>query len=153
MHKYIQTILAILFLSVFAATAFAQSKADEIVGIWWNQEKDANVQVYKSGNTYAGKIIWLKTPNDPETHKPKLDKDNPDAKLRSQPLVGLRLMYGFTYDADEKEWSGGSIYDARSGKTYKCFLSFNPDKTLKVRGYIGASWMGLGKTNTWTRKN
>jgi len=48
-------------------------------------------------------------------------------------------------------WDHGTIYDARSGKTYSCNLTLQPDKSLKVRGYMGISL--FGQTNIWTRAN
>ena len=143
-------VLAMLFQSTHS---FSQTEGNEIIGNWWNQEKEAQIEIYKNGNTYSGKIIWLKEPNDTETGKPKLDKKNPDKKLRSRPILGSDLLYGFAFDKSENEWTGGTIYDAREGKTYKCYIKFNADKTLKVRGYIGAAWMGFGKTNIWTKIN
>jgi len=76
---------------------------------------------------------------------------NPNEKLCSKPLLGSNLLYGFTFDKDDKEWSNGKIYDGRKGKTYKCMIKINADHTLNVSGYIGASWMGLGETSIWTR--
>ncbi len=133
-----------------AACAQGQTTGNEILGKWWNQEKDAQIEVSLSGSTYSAKVVWMKTPND-ANGKLRTDIENPDATLRSRTILNLVFMTGFKFDSDDKEWSGGKIYDARAGKTYKCFLSLNSNGSLKVRGYIGASWMGLGKTNTWTR--
>ena len=140
-----------LFLLFCAGKSFAQSTGDEIIGIWWNQEKDGQIEIYRLGNTYAGKLIWMKNQNDPATGLLLLDKKNPNEKLRNKPLLGSDLMYGFSFNKDDKEWSNGKIYDGRKGKTYKCRIKINPDHMLKVTGYIGASWMGLGETNIWTK--
>jgi uncharacterized protein (DUF2147 family) len=48
-------------------------------------------------------------------------------------------------------WENGTIYDPKNGKTYSCYLILQPDKTLKVRGYVGVSM--LGRTTIWTRAN
>jgi uncharacterized protein (DUF2147 family) len=45
-------------------------------------------------------------------------------------------------------WTGGTIYDPDSGKTYKCNLELLANGTLKVRGYIGFAL--LGKSQMWT---
>ncbi len=132
--------------------SFGQTTGNEIIGTWLNQEKEAQIEIDKSGTTYSGKIVWLKEPNDADTGKPRLDKHNPDAKLKSRPILGSELLYGFVFDKGEKEWNKGTIYDGRDGKSYKCYITLNTDGSLKVRGYVGAAWMGLGKTNTWTRK-
>jgi uncharacterized protein (DUF2147 family) len=144
-------LLIILILS--GVKSFSQSTGDEIIGTWWNQEKDAQIEIYKSGTTYYGKLIWMKNQNDPVTGKLLLDKKNPNEKLRGKPLLNSNLMYGFIFIRDDKEWSEGKIYDGRKGKTYKCIIKLNADNTIKVTGYIGASWMGLGETSIWTRKN
>lgn len=140
-----------LFLLLFASKSFSQTAGDEILGTWWNQEKDGQIEIYKLGSTYAGKLIWMKNQNDPTTGKLLLDKKNPDEKLRSKPLLGSNLMYGFTFSKEDEEWSNGKIYDGRKGKTYKCRIRINADQKLEVTGYIGASWMGLGETNIWTK--
>src|SRR5688572_157638 len=97
--------------------ALAQTTGNEILGTWWNQERDAQIEIYQNGSTYSGKIVWLKEPNDPQTGKPKSDKKNPDEKLRSRPIVGSDLLYGFAFNKSEKEWAGGTIYDGREGKS------------------------------------
>ena len=57
------------------------------------------------------------------------------------------------YDnADKDEWSEGTIYNPASGKTYNCYMKFESGNRLKIRGFIGSSWMGLGKTAYWTKE-
>lgn len=156
MNNLFQMLTSVCFLlaMLFQSTrSFSQTTGDELIGNWWNQEKEAQIEIYKNGNTYSGKIVWLKEPTDLTTGKPKLDLKNPDTKLRSRPVIGTDLLFGFVFDKSEKEWTGGTIYDARDGKSYKSYLKRNTDGTLKVRGYIGASWMKLGKTNIWTKVN
>lgn len=138
---------------VFLLPAFqagAQSpKADDIVGKWLNADKDAHIQIYKENGKYFGKLVWLKEPIDPETGKPKLDKHNPDAKLTSRKTLGLVILEHFVFDEDE--WEDGSIYDPKSGNTYNSYIELDGKNTMNVRGYIGKSWMGLGRTAIWTR--
>jgi uncharacterized protein (DUF2147 family) len=141
--------LAVACISIIKLFTFAQVSGDEINGIWMTESKESMVQVYRIGNKYYGKLYWLKIPNDPETGKPKLDKRNPEPKLRTRPILGLQLINNFTYDAQEKEWSGGTIYDPKSGNTYNCKVVMTDKNTIKVRGYIGFSWMGLGRTEVW----
>ena len=64
-------------------------------------------------------------------------------------MQGLTILEGFSYQ-EENLWSGGTIYDPNSGKTYKCKLSLNDDGTLKVRGYVGVSL--FGRTEVWKRQ-
>ena len=148
MKKYI------FFLPLIALFSFISSKSistnpDAIVGNWKNGEGTGIIQIYKNGEKYQGKIIWLKEPNDPETGKPKLDKHHPDAKNHSRPLMGLVNMWGFSYNGDN-EWNGGKIYDPKNGKTYSCKITLASPTTIKVRGYIGVSM--IGRTDTWTKE-
>src|SRR6516162_11929846 len=114
-------IFTFLFLLINPACILAQTKADDIVGFWLTHgEKPARVQVYKTGDLYGGKIVWLQFPE--ENGKPKMDNNNPDESKRSQPLVGLVIMNGFRFDNDT-EWDDGKIYDPQNGKTYSCYLS------------------------------
>ena len=104
----------------------AQKNADLILGKWQTGSGNAHVEIYKNGNTYQGKIVWLSEPIDPETKKPKTDTKHPDASLHQ-----------------------GHIYDPKNGKEYKCNISFKDKNTLNVRGYIGFSM--IGRTDVWTR--
>ncbi|MFZ4411803.1 MAG: DUF2147 domain-containing protein [Bacteroidales bacterium] len=152
--KHIRLFLSILILTVLSPSfASAQSrKADDILGKWLTDNNEAKVEIYKIGDTYYGKIVWLKESNDKETAKPKKDKNNPDPKLRERLIMGMNFVHGFKFDGDD-EWEDGTVYDIKSGKTYSGTIGFDDNKKLKLRGYIGKSWMGLGKTTYWTRSN
>lgn len=143
------TIFLLLITSVF--TSFSpQYNPDAVVGTWLNGTKRGHIQIYKKGNHYLGKLIWLKEPNDPATGKPRTDLKNSQTNLRTRPLVGLDVMQGFSHNGG-KVWEDGSIYNPEDGKEYSCKLTLKDPNTLGVRGYVGISL--LGKTETWTRVN
>lgn len=145
-----KTILLMATMLLFALPQLlAQNKADDVLGIFLNQDGDAHVEIFKNNGKYYGKLVWLKFPVDDETGKPKLDKKNPDEALQSRPVWGLEILKDFVYDADSKEWNDGEIYDPKSGKTYSCYMVFEGAETLKIRGYIGFSF--IGRTTLWTR--
>jgi uncharacterized protein (DUF2147 family) len=125
------------------------NEGDAIIGVWKNGEGTGMVKISKNGEKYQGKIVWLKEPNDPETGKPKLDKNHPDEKVRSRPVLGLTNTWGFVYKGD-KTWDEGNIYDPKNGSTYDCTIRMKDNNTLEVRGYIGISL--IGRTDTWTRQ-
>ena len=151
--KKIFMVLTLGFFLVVASSAGSQ-KAEAIVGKWWNEEKDAQIEIYPCEGKLCGKIIWLKEPNYPDNDpkgrggKPKIDRENPDASQRERTLLGMNLVWGFT-PSGENLWEGGFIYNPRDGKTYKCKLTLENPERLKVRGFIGLSL--IGKTNIWTR--
>jgi len=149
--------VALLVISMaFASSASAQGKPDKILGYYLTYDDEtgaekSQVQIYKDSNgKYYGKIVWLKEPN--KNGKPKVDDKNPDAKLQTRPVMGLEILKGFKYNSSDDEWVEGSIYNPSSGKTYNCYINFESATKVKIRGFIGASWMGLGKTAYWTKE-
>ena len=119
------------------------------IGIWSTDGNDSHVKIEKCGTSLCGTIVWLKQPLG-DDGKPAVDSKNPDPSLRSQKLVGLRLLSGFAQTSDDPNvWKGGKIYDPDDGRTYSCNLTVQDAKTLKVRGYVGFSL--LGKTQIWNR--
>ncbi|SJZ48882.1 DUF2147 domain-containing protein [Sediminibacterium ginsengisoli] len=127
-------------------TSFRYKADDSIVGTWINSKGQVHLQIYKQDNKYYGKIIWLQSPNQPNG-MPKVDKNNPDHSLRTQPIIGLVILRDFTYR--DEEWTSGRIYDPESGKVYRGIMKMPDDATLNMRGYIGISL--LGRTETWKR--
>lgn len=122
---------------------------DAIIGIWKNGEGTGHIQISRNGEKYQGRIVWLKEPIDPETGKPKLDKQHPDEAARNRPIMGLINMWGFHF-SKQGVWEGGKIYDPKKGSTYSCTIRMKDDNTLEVRGYIGISL--IGRTDVWTRQ-
>lgn len=122
---------------------------DAVVGVWKTGEGTAMVRIYKNGDKYQGKIVWLKEPNDPETGKPKVDKNHPDESVRTRPILGLINVWGFVHKG-ENVWDEGNIYDPKNGNTYSCTIKMENLNTLEVRGYIGVSL--IGRTDVWTKQ-
>lgn len=143
-------LLALIVSCLVPFLSYGQT-ANAVVGTWLTYEKDAHIQILQQGNTFTGKLVWAKDAND-ASGKLKTDTHNPNARLRSQPVLGMQFMHDFTY-IGTNQYEHGTIYDARNGKTYKCKLTLTDKNTLDVRGYMGAAWMGLGRTTTWTRVN
>lgn len=126
----------------------ATDNSDAVVGTWLNGTKRGHIQIHKQGDKYFGKVVWLIEPNDPMTKKPKVDKNNPDAKLQSRPLMNMDIMTNFEFDGGNV-WDEGKIYNPEDGKTYSCKMTLKNPNTLDVRGYVGISL--IGKTQVWTR--
>jgi len=142
--KKITTTLVLTILTLFA---FAQTNAD-VIGEWYNAEKDAVITIFEDDNSLSGKITWMLYPND-EDGNPKTDPLNPDESLKSRPRMGMVMMHGFAYDKDNV-WDDGTLYDPKKGKTYSGMITLKDANTLDLRGYVGFSF--LGRSSTWTRK-
>ena len=144
-HSLIVSVL-LLANSAFASTS---NSPDDIVGVWKTGEGTAMVRIYKNGDKYQGKVVWLKEPIDPETGKPKVDKNHPDEASRKRAVLGLINIWGFLYK-DNNTWDDGNIYDPKNGNTYSCTIKLTSPNSLEVRGYIGVSL--IGRTDKWTRQ-
>nr|WP_315026928.1 DUF2147 domain-containing protein [uncultured Chryseobacterium sp.] len=130
-------------LSLFGVLTFAQ-----IEGKWKtidDETKQAKsiVEVFKkSDGKYYGKVSQLLIkPADPNCTACKDDR-------KGKPILGLEIIRGLSKDGDE--FTGGTITDPKTGKTYKCTITRNGDK-LNVRGYLGLSL--LGRTQVWEKAN
>lgn len=137
-------VVSFFILSCFlSANLYAQANPDAILGIWFNEEKDAKIKVYKENGKFYGKIVWHKTGPDISSY----DDNNPDSELQKRKKVGLIILTDFEFD--DGQWEDGDIYDPKSGKTYSCVIKLQKDGGLHVRGYIGISL--LGKTTHWSK--
>ena len=141
--KYV--LLLLVSITIVISTAFA-TPSDDVLGIWLNSSGKGKIQVYKENGKYYGKIVWLREPLN-EKGQPKMDSNNPNANLKSKPLVGAIILRDFEFV--DGEWTNGRIYDPENGKDYKCYMRFKDANTLNVRGYIGISM--IGRTEVWTR--
>jgi len=142
--KKVTTTLLFAFVGLLA---FSQTNAD-IVGEWYNAEKDAVITLFEENETVSGKITWMQLPND-DNGNPKIDPLNPIEKLRSRARMGMVMMSGFAYDEDNV-WDDGELYDPKKGKTYSGMMTLKDKNTIDLRGYIGFSF--IGRSSTWTRK-
>jgi uncharacterized protein (DUF2147 family) len=126
-----------------------------IEGDWLVESRDAVIRIERQGDLYEGHIVWqlhdTYGPEDgPELNgKTVTDRKNPDPALRSQPLTGLRLLWGLRYDAPTGEWVDGHVYDSDNGKVYQCHVRLLDANRLRLHGFIGVSL--LGGNTVWSR--
>ena len=130
MIKIINLIALLVLLTNGFASVYPKN-ADEIVGLYWSPKKDAKIEIFKRGNRYYGRSIWVASM--------RKDSKNPDETLKNREVLGIVLLTGFSFSDDS--YKDGKIYDPESGKTYDCKMTLT-DKILKVRGYIGISLFG-----------
>ena len=76
---------------------------DAILGTWWNAEKDGQVEVYKVGAEYRGRIVYVKVNVNPDGSSPKKDNLNPNEKLRSRVLMGTTILTGLRSEEHTSE--------------------------------------------------
>jgi len=138
--------LLILLVIPIVSPSLAELPDAAIDGVWLSGDGDGWIEVTRDGEDLLGSVLG--SPNDDPT-RARTDVNNPEPSLRNRPLLGLNIFSGFSYDGGGR-WSGGTIYDPNSGKTYKCIVTLLDAETLSVRGYIGIAL--IGRTETWTRR-
>ena len=144
-----------LLLILFCLPMLASGQNANIIGDWYNAEKDAVITIFEekaNSNekaTIAGKISWMKDPLDGKGN-PKTDHLNSDEKLQKRKRLGLKILYGFIYQGGNV-WENGEVYDPKKGKTYGGEITLTSESKLDLRGHL--LWFPLiGRSSTWTRK-
>ena len=138
--------ILLILLTFIPGLMLAQS---EILGVWYNEEKDGKIKVYQRDGKYYGEIIWIKDNTNDDGSSPKLDKKNPNPENKKRPVVGTQILKGLEWDSGENEWNEGTIYDPKSGNTYDVFARLEDSKTLYLKGYIGFTL--IGRSTLWSR--
>jgi uncharacterized protein (DUF2147 family) len=124
------------------------SLAADPMGTWHTEEGKATVRIAACGPALCGTIISLKETNDPDTGKPKTDKNNADASLRNRPMIGVQIVLAMKPSGTANKWSG-QVYNAEDGKTYSGSLTLQDANTIKLEGCILGGL--VCKAATWTR--
>ena len=132
---------------LLAATVSAAPDVADIEGRWLSGDGDGWIDNRIEDDILDGYIAG--SPNHLPGDPPRLDVENPDTALRARELDGMKFMQGFRYVEKNNRWTGGTIYDPNSGKTYKGTLTLVDHNTLKLRGYIGVSL--FGRNEVWSR--
>lgn len=140
-------------LLLLTATSAFGAGSSAILGIWKTEKDESKVEIFPCGDKICGKIIWLKNPlytdsRDGEVGTPVIDRKNPDPALHSRPVLGLRILEGFTAEGGNN-WANGTCYDPKSGNTYRGKIHLAAPDRLELRGYIGIPL--FGRTSVWTR--
>ena len=131
---------------MFMLAPLCAALAQDVVGKWKLEDGSAIVEVYRQGDVFNGKIVWLKNPTKADG-SPTVDELNPDVKLRTRKVLGLNMLNGLKKKGDE--YTGGSIYDPGNGRTYNCSMKVEGD-VLKVRGSLDKRGL-IGRTMDWFR--
>jgi uncharacterized protein (DUF2147 family) len=143
-----KTLLLMLFVLISNAFTMLAIDADDVVGTWRTADGKGLIEIFKSGDSYNGKILGGEPRYDKNGKQITTDIYNPDPSKRSRPTIGLVIMTNFKFDGDD-QWTGGNIYDPNEGKDYSCKMWMDGRNTLKIRGYVGISL--FGRTEEWTR--
>jgi uncharacterized protein (DUF2147 family) len=136
---------ALAFLLLSAALAPAQDVTPE--GIWQAGDNgESRIRIEPCGDALCGRIVWMAAPND-AAGQLKVDGNNPEPALRSQPLLGLMILSDLRPSASKQNQWEGMIYNPEDGKTYAVFVRPKPG-ALDVEGCL---LNFLCQTKTWPK--
>jgi uncharacterized protein (DUF2147 family) len=134
--------------AVLLAGSVVAAAADPI-GTWQTENGRSRIKIAECGDGLCGTIVWLKEPNDPETGKPRTDKNNGDSAKRGRPLIGVPIVLSMKPNGANK-WAG-QVYNAEDGKTYSGNITELSPTSLKLEGCALGGLICKGQT--WTRAN
>ena len=142
MKKFLRVMIycvCVFFLTVSISYA---ASPDDVLGVWQNhksmqEEKAAQITIYKCGEKYCGKYTGMKNPD-------QIDENNKDEAKRGRKLMGSDLIYGVEYD-DDGEYEDGKIYSAEKGKEFTCNMELKNADELYIEGCMaflcgGTTW-------------
>lgn len=140
----------ILFCLLLSLLPLGDCAAGWPTGYWLVEEGDAVVQLLRGPSGLSGTIVWM-ADREQRSEDRQADRDirNPDPAGWDAPLLGLRILWGFSCPAEGDMCTGGRVYDPANGATYKGTLTPIGGDRLDLRGYVGIPW--IGRTSSWTR--
>jgi uncharacterized protein (DUF2147 family) len=147
----VKTAATIAAVAALAMSGAAMAAGASPVGLWKTIDDQSGqpkslIRITENDGALSSKIEKLFRPPD-QDQDPKCVKC--EGTLKDQPIIGMTILSGLKKDGDS--YSGGTIVDPASGKTYKSKLSVIEDGAkLNVRGYIGLPL--LGRTQIWVRE-
>ena len=107
-------------------------------------EINSVINIYEVEGEYFGKIVHIVKPEDRDNLCTKCKGD-----LKNKPILGMRILNHLKKDGER--YSGGQIFDPKTGKEYRAeiWVDKADNNKLKVRGYIAFFY----DTRTWVRKS
>lgn len=122
--------------------------AQDITGDWNNIDEETGkvnsvINIYKVKDQYFGKIVHITKPEERDKLCTKC-KGN----LKNKPILGMHILNNLKKDGER--YSGGQIFDPKTGKEYKAEIWVDEENKnkLNVRGYIAFFY----DTREWIRK-
>ena len=112
--------------------------SESVYGEWeewgeWDAGGGTHVTIRDCGNgTPCGTITKFFDPDLP-------DGNNRNRSLRSRPLLGVKMLYGFKKRRNKRRsiWQRGKIYNPANGKTYRSTIKLETKDQLFVKGCVG----------------
>ena len=130
----------ILLSALVAIAPLPAQAAAPIFGLWMTDNRSAVIRIAPCGRLLCGTIERVLDPKAPAD-----DINAPDPAHRQHALVGTQVLTGFT--GAGAEWSGGTAYDPRAGRSYRSRLRLESADRLRLTGCL----LFICRTLIWTR--
>ncbi len=138
MFKKNLMLIATILTSIYA---FAQ-QADEIVGKY-KLPNGLNIEIFKDGETFSGKIIALNNFDDGQTK----DVNNPNESKQNDPLLGMVIIHNLEFNTEKKQWVNGKMYGPEKGMIFNLKVTEILQNQIEVVGSKYFFW----RTMKWDK--
>lgn len=128
-------LMSFLFCMLMSVRSFGQVDSDDVTGVWLNDQKNAHVEIYKEGDVFFGKIVWIKEPGNRE-----------DESVESTELLGMVILSDLVYD--NGKWKNGILYLPKKDREVNCDAVLSPDKEVLT---LEISKLWFSTSIKWTR--
>ena len=128
---------------VLLPTASVGQNAPYPLGFWRTQMHGALVEIRNCApSSPCGFLSWV----DPSiSHGTTKDVRNPNAAMRSRPLIGIAIIWGLQRSG--AGWKGGQVYNPETGQTFRSSMQSLSNRKLKVTG----CWGPLCRSEVWVK--
>lgn len=117
-----------------------------VVGKWKTIDENGKpksiVEIYEKSDKIYGKIIEILETENKNKVCVKCTGDD-----KNKAILGMIIIKGLSKESTE--YKNGEILDPKNGKLYDCIINLEGSDKLKVRGFIGFSF--IGRTQYWFR--
>jgi hypothetical protein len=119
------------------------TSSDDIIGVW-KLENGIDLEIYKSGPYYLGKIHALNGFNKGQI----IDIHNPDQESTKDSLVGKNMITNLKYNSKKNNWENGTMYAPHLGIFANLEIKNCTTDTLTA---VGSKFM-FWRTEYWIRQ-
>jgi uncharacterized protein (DUF2147 family) len=117
-----------------------------VIGKWKTVDENgvpkSIVEIHEKGNKIYGKVVEILIAENKNKLCTKCSGED-----KNKPILGMTIIKGLI--KDDAEYKDGEILDPNTGKLYQCFINLYGNDKLKVRGFMGFSF--IGRTQYWYR--
>ena len=115
--------------SLTVSSGYSVKQEDKILGNWLLPD-NLEIEIFKKGNKFYGKIIDVYGFNDGQ----EKDIHNPDKSKRNDNLIGKIIISDLQYDQKTGRWINGTIYAPQKGLTLDLTILKINGETLEAKG-------------------